>query len=122
MSWCGFNARLIDLPPVVPVESIIGVGLPERIASLFRGEPDEAGFFDHDEVMRCPLVQIDNHSPLYDAAWVAEVSDVARAISAGLPDKWIPNNPTELMIEGVSILKAEAEHAASYRIEHNEEW
>ncbi len=122
VSWCGFNARLIDLPPVVKVDSILGVGLPERVAALFRGEPDEAGFFDHDEVQRCPLVQIDSRSPHFSPGWLSECSDTARAISAGLPEKWITNNPTELLIEVVSILKSEAENAANYRMEHDEEW
>ena len=122
LSWCSFNARLVDLPPVVPVEALLGVGVPERVASIFRGNPDEFGFFDHDEVQRCPLAFVDPGSPHYDPSWLGEALEVSRGISAGIPEKWHPDNPTEVLAESVVIIRAEVEQAAAYRSEKSEEW
>ena len=122
VSWCSFNARLIDLPPVVTVESLLGVGVPERVSSLFRGEPDEYGFFDHDEDQRCPLSFIDPKSPQYDPGYLGQCLEVSRSISAELPSKWLPDDPTEILFESVITIRGEVEQAAAYKAEKNEDW
>ena len=122
VAWCSFNAKLVDMPPVVPIENLLGVGVPDRVAAMFRGEPDKHGFFDHDEVQRCPLSFIDPASPHYDPDWFGEVVDVARAISSDLPDKWLPDNPTPLLIDGLIQIRNESDQAAAYRAEKNEDW
>ena len=122
VSWCSFNAQLIDMPRVVPVENILGVGVPDRVAARFRSQPDAAGFFDHDEVQRCPLSFVDSDSPAFDPAWFAEVVDVARLVNAELPDKWVTDSPSEFLVEGLIQIRNESDHAAAWRAEKNEEW
>ena len=122
VAWCSFNARLVDMPPVLPIENILGVGVPDRVAAMFRGEPDQFGFFDHDEVQRCPLSMVDTASPYYDADWLGEVVDVARAINAELPDKWLPDDPTPLLLDGLIQIRSESDQAAAWRAEKSEEW
>ena len=121
-AWCGFNAALIELPPVVPVEKILGVGIPDQVGKYFRSAPDERGFVDCLEVSRCPLVQVDTLSPRYDPGWLVEVFESVQAIGAKLPAGWHIQDPSPVLIDAVCMMRGEADLAGLWKSENNEEW
>lgn len=120
--WCSQNAELIDLPPAMPVDRIFGEGIPEKAALSFRGQPDIYGRFDWLDVSRCPLSTVDQLSPSFSSGWLVDVYESVAAISAELPEGWHIQNPSPLLIHAVIALKHEADSAAQFRAENNEDW
>lgn len=120
--WDSWNACLIDLPPVVPVDKIIGQGLPFKAVSAFRGQFDEYGHADWMDVQSCPLKSVDPLSPKHEPGWLIDVYESAASIAADLPAHWHIKDPTPLLKQAIITLKSEGDSAQIFRSENNEDW
>lgn len=121
--WDSFNAKLIDLAPRVPVERILGDLMPSDLLTAFRGKADEMGRFEWFEVSRCPIAAIDPNCPApLPQDWLSELSAYAREIANKLPPHWLPLDPTNVMRDGLVILRGETESAAMHRSTKRERW
>jgi hypothetical protein len=121
--WDSFNAKLIDLAPRVPVNRILGDMMPADLLTAFRGQPDGLGRFEWVEVSRCPIATIDPNCPKpMPLDWLQDLSAYAREIANKLPPHWLPRDPTNVMRDGLVILRGESESAATHRSTKRESW
>lgn len=121
--WDPYNAALIDLPPRLSVERILGELMPSDLIASFRGAADESGRFEWVDVARCPLAAIDPNCPAPQRLpWFDDLAGYARELAAKLPTHWLPPNPTNVLRSGLVILKAESESAVSWRATKKERW
>lgn len=120
--WCSWNAKLIELPPSVSLEDILGPSAPTEMIGRFHSQPDEMGIIDWWEVNRCPIRHVDSSSPYYDPAFFEEVFEAVGVINMGAPLGWIPSNPSGAFRDALIMLKSEQDSASFFRSKHSEEW
>ena len=122
VSWCSFNAELIEMPPAISLEQVFGAGIPDSVTGAFRGTPDEYGFIDWTEVTSCPLVEVDAMSPAYRQSWLVDVYESAVAINSKFPAHWHLQDPTPIHLDSVALLRSETESAGMWRTQKKEDW
>lgn len=120
--YCPRNAGMIELDPVVTVDRILGGSAPQEVIDVFVDDIDPNRGPLYMTVDRCPLSMVDPDSPAYDPGVLVDIVSQSRCITAGVPDSWQLPNPSDVVIEGVVLLRSEAESAAHFRTSKNESW
>lgn len=120
--YCRQNAGMIEIDPVVHVDSIMGESIPDDVLVSFVDDEDPSRGLTYSSVSSCPLRFVDSDSPHYSPEYLADIMAEARAIAAGVPDAWTIKNPSDALVEGVVLLRSEVEAAGNFKIGKNEKW
>ena len=113
---------MIDQPPVVSVEDVLGAALPADVLARFHSEPDEIGEIDWFEVDRCPLRFVDPASPYHEQDFFGGVFEAVGVINLGAPLSWIPERPSSAFRSAVAMVKSEQTEAQLFKSKNDEDW
>ena len=113
---------MVEGPPAVSLETILGEGLPTEVLRKFHSEPDEMGFIDWHEVDRCPIRYVDPSSPCFEMGFFDEVFDGVAILNAEAPSHWLPTNPSAAFRSALIVVKSEGASASAHRMKNEEDW
>ena len=121
--WSKFSAAMVDAPPEVTAEAVLGMNAPGQMLDGFSSTPDPmTGEVEWSTFDRCPLPGIDPECPRPSGNFISDVCAVSRELAAGLPHTWAPARPSDALRDGLVVLKSECDKAEAYRHKHEETW